>query len=102
MAMSAASSSSCTTLGRRKPKENVKDEANKAFKKNPSAYNEKQLQRTEREIEKLEGKLKEIEILYEKHSADFLKLMELDVQKNQMKEELDILYEKWEEQSDLT
>lgn len=84
-----------------KPKESVKEEGNKAFKKNPSAYNEKQLQKTEREIEKLEGKLKEIEILYEEHSANFQKLMELDAQKAQIQEELDELYQKWEEQSEL-
>lgn len=83
-----------------KPKETVKEEGNKAFKKNPSAYNEKQLQRTERDIEKLEGKLKEIEILYEEHSADFQKLMELDVQKAQIQVELDALYQKWEEQAE--
>ena len=83
-----------------KPKETIKEEGNKAFKKNPSAYNEKQLQRTEREIEKLEGKLKEIEILYEEHSANFQKLMELDVQKAKIQEELDALYQKWEEQAE--
>ena len=83
-----------------KPKETVKEEGNKAFKKNPSAYNEKQLQRTERDIEKLEGKLKEIEMLYEEHSADFQKLMELDVQKAQIQVELDALYQKWEEQAE--
>lgn len=88
-------------LGRNeKPKENVKEDTNRAFKKNPSAYNEKQLQKTEREIDKLEGKLKELEMLYEEHSADFQKLMELDVQKAQIQEELDTLYSKWEEQSE--
>lgn len=83
-----------------KPKETGKEDTRKAFKKNPSAYNEKQLAKTEREIEKLEGKLKELEELYEQHSADFQKLMELDVQKAQIQEELDLLYEKWEEQSE--
>jgi len=88
-------------LGRNeKPRENVKEDMNKAFKKNPSAYNEKQLQKTEREIDKLEGKLKELERLYEEHSADFHKLMELDVQKAQIQQELGILYDKWEEQSE--
>jgi len=83
-----------------KPKETVKEEANKAFKKNPSAYNEKQLQRTERDIEKLEGKIKEIEQLCEENSSDFQKLMELDVQKAETQKELDALYEKWEKQSE--
>ncbi len=83
-----------------KPKDVRKEDTGKAFKKNPTAYNEKQLQKTEREIEKLEGKLKELELLYEEHSADFQKLMELDVQKAQVQEELDALYEKWEEQSE--
>ena len=83
-----------------KPKETGKEDTRKAFKKNPSAFNEKQLAKTEREIEKLEGKLKELEMLYEEHSADFQKLMELDVQKAQVQGELDTLYEKWEEQSE--
>lgn len=83
-----------------KPKEVGKEDTRKAFKKNPSAFNEKLLAKTEREIEKLEGKLKELEVLYEQHSADFQKLMELDVQKAQVQEELDTLYKKWEEQSE--
>lgn len=83
-----------------KPKETCKEDTRKAFKKNPSAFNEKQLAKTEREIEKLEGKLKELEMLCEQHSADFQKLMELDVQKAQVQDELDTLYEKWEEQSE--
>ena len=83
-----------------KPKENVKEDVNRAFKKNPSAYNEKQLQRTERDIGKLEDKLKEIEQLCEEHSSDFQKLMELDVQRAETQKELDVLYEKWEELSE--
>ncbi len=82
------------------PKLNVKEDMNKAFKKNPSAYNEKQLQKTERDIEKLESRLKEIEQLCEENSSDFQKLMELDVQKAETQNELDALYEKWEELSE--
>ena len=83
-----------------KPKENVKDEMNRAFKKNPSAYNEKLLAKAERDIERLEAKLKELEQLCQEHSSDFEKLMELDVQKAELQKELDALYEKWEELSE--
>lgn len=82
------------------PKENVKEEQTRAYKKNPSAYNDKQLQRAERDIEKLEDKMKEIEKLCEEHASDFQKLMELDTRKAETQRELDTLYKKWEEISD--
>ncbi|MFB0919775.1 MAG: ABC-F family ATP-binding cassette domain-containing protein [Oscillospiraceae bacterium] len=83
-----------------KSKENVKEEKNRAQKKNPAAYDDKQLRKTEREIEKQEDKIKEIEALCEEFSSDFQKLMELDVQKAEAQKELDILFEKWEELSE--
>ncbi len=83
-----------------KSNENVKDDSSKAYRKNPSAFNEKQLQKTEREIEKLEEKLRQLEELCELYSADFKKLMELDVQKAELHKELDTLLEKWEEQTE--
>ena len=83
-----------------KPKENVKEEMNRAFKKNPSAYNEKLLAKAERDIERLEAKLKELELICQEHSSDFEKLMEMDVQKAELQKELDALYEKWEELSE--
>ncbi len=83
-----------------KSKENVKEDSNRSFRKNPSAYNEKQLQKTERDIARQEEKLKEIELLCEENSSDFQKLMELDVQKAETQKELDTLLEKWEEQSE--
>jgi len=81
-------------------KENVKEEQTRAYKKNPAAYNDKQLQRTERDIAKLEDKMKEIEKLCEENASDFQKLMELDLQKAEAAREIDILYKKWEEISD--
>ncbi len=83
-----------------KPKENVKEDKNKAQKKNPAAYDDKQLRKTEREIEKLEDRSKEIERICEENSSDFQMLMELDAQKAEVKKELDILFEKWEELSE--
>lgn len=83
-----------------KSKENVKEDSSRSFRKNPSAYNEKQLQKTERDIARLEERLKEIELLCEENSSDFQKLMELDVQKAETQKELDTLLAKWEAQSE--
>lgn len=83
-----------------KPKESPKEELSRAHQKNPSVFNEKQLQKTERDIEKLEEKLRQLEELCELHSADFQKLMELDVQKAELMLELDALYSKWQEQTE--
>jgi len=79
-----------------KLKESAKEEPKKAYKKNPTAYNEKQLQKLEREIGKLEEKVRELDALYEINAADFKKLMELDVQKQELQAELDGLYSQWE------
>ncbi|MEA4895979.1 MAG: ABC-F family ATP-binding cassette domain-containing protein [Oscillospiraceae bacterium] len=83
-----------------KQKENVKEDSRRAQRKNPSAYNEKQLQKTERDIQRLEEKLKEIELLCEKNSSDYQMLMELDARKAETQKELDGLLEKWEELSE--
>ena len=79
-----------------KVKETVKEEPKKAYKKNPAAYNEKQLQKLEREIGKLEERLRELNVLYEINAADFKKLMALDIQKQELQAELDALYSQWE------
>lgn len=79
-----------------KVKETIKEEPKKAYKKNPNAYNEKQLQKLEREIGKLEEKLRELNVFYEINAADFKKLMALDVQKQDLHAELDVLYCQWE------
>jgi len=77
------------------PRENKKDP-----RRNPAAENEKLLRRAERDIEKLENKLRELEEEYEANSSDYKKLIELDVEKTALREELDGLYLKWEELSE--
>lgn len=79
-----------------KAREVVKEEPKKAYKKNPSAYNERQVQKLEREIGKREEQLHALDALYELNAADFKKLMELDVQKQELQTELDALYSQWE------
>lgn len=61
---------------------------------------EKLLARTEREIQRCEAELTELEGLYEAHQSDYEKLMELDEQKESLAAELDSLYEKWEKLSE--
>lgn len=82
-----------------KAREPLKSESKKRQRKNP-AGNEKLMQKTEREVEKLEKRLAELDALYEKHAADYEKLMELDAEKALVTEELDELYLKWEELSE--
>ncbi|MDR1132290.1 MAG: ABC-F family ATP-binding cassette domain-containing protein [Oscillospiraceae bacterium] len=74
------------------PKEGPK----KAYRGNPPAYREKQLQRAERDIEGLEDKLRALDALCEANASDFKKLMALDKEKAQLRAELDALYLKWE------
>lgn len=66
--------------------------------KQPSA--DKLLKRTEREIEKLEAELAELEGQYEIHSSDYEKLMELDEEKAKLSAQLDELYDEWERQAE--
>lgn len=85
-----------------KSREANKEETKKESKRKSSASNEKLLQKTEREIEKIEKELAEIENLCRLNASDYKKLMELDERKTQLYEELDSLYEKWEELSETT
>ncbi|NLH01589.1 MAG: ABC-F family ATP-binding cassette domain-containing protein [Clostridiales bacterium] len=85
-----------------KSREANKEETKKESKRKSSASNEKLLQKTEREIEKIEKELAEIENLCRLNASDYKKLMELDERKTQLYEELDSLYEKWEELSEAT
>ncbi len=85
---------------REKAMDSNKQETKKESRKKSSANYEKLLQKVERDIDKLEGQISELDDLYEKHSADYQKLMELDEQKVLLKEELDLLYVKWDELSE--
>ncbi len=60
---------------------------------------DKQLARVEREIEKLEEKLKELTALAEEYATDYQKLMALDAEKEELNRQLLDRYEAWEELS---
>ena len=64
-------------------------------KRGPSP--EKQLQRLEREIEKTEARLNELQAACEENATDYQKLMELTDETQAVQAELDALYEQWEE-----
>ena len=83
-----------------KAKEATREVSKKDTRKKTSVSNEKQLQKTEKEIEKLEKELEELGFLYEQHASDYQMLMELDEKKSLLQNELDALYEKWEELSE--
>lgn len=55
----------------------------------------------EKEIEKLESRLGEIDRQAEEFSSDYQKLLELDEEKETVSGELEKLYETWEELSSL-
>ncbi len=61
-----------------------------------SANTEKQSAKIEREIQKLENKLAELDKLSEENATDYQKLMEIEQQKDALNEELLLQYEKWE------
>ena len=63
-------------------------------KRGPSP--EKQLQRIEREIEKTEARLNELQSACETYATDYQKLMELTEESEAVQAELDALYEQWE------
>ncbi len=67
-------------------------------KASPSA--EKQLAKLEREIEKTEGSMAELDLKAEEFASDYQKLMEIDAQKAELGAVLDELYQKWEELSE--
>ncbi len=60
---------------------------------------DKLIAKTEREIARLEAKLAELDELAEENATDYQKLMEIEEHKEELNEELLILYEKWEELS---
>ncbi len=74
-------------------------DAPKPVAKKNQAKTERQLARIERDIEKTEGELNELDLLYEQHSSDYEKLLELDTRKAKLQAELDDLYVQWEELS---
>ena len=57
---------------------------------------EKQLQRIEREIEKTEAHLSQLQAACEANATDYQKLMELTEESNAVQAALDALYEQWE------
>ena len=56
----------------------------------------RQRERTERDIEKLEGRLAALDAESEANATDYQKLMELDAQKQTLNTQLEALYEAWE------
>lgn len=56
----------------------------------------RQRERTEREIEKLEGQLAALDAESEANATDYQKLMELDARKQALNAQLEALYEAWE------
>lgn len=69
----------------------------KKLKPQKPQSNEKAIARLEREIEKLEGELAQLDRLCAQYSSDYQKLMELDGQKAELNEKLLPMYERWEE-----
>ena len=66
-------------------------------KKTKAPNADKQIAKLEREIARVEGKMKELDELAEANATDYQKLMEIEEEKNQLDEKLMELYEKWEE-----
>ena len=56
----------------------------------------RQRERTEREIEKLEGQLAALDAESEANATDYQKLMEIDARKQALNAQLEALYEAWE------
>ena len=61
---------------------------------------EREARRCEREIEKIESRLREIEREAGEHASDYQRLMELEDEKARLNPELDALYSRWEELQD--
>ncbi len=83
-----------------KLKESKYKNAAKPAKKTKAVGNDKLLGRIEREIEKLEQSMAELESQYEEFSSDYKKLMELDQKKEELKSQLEEKYADWEELSE--
>ena len=58
---------------------------------------EKRRRRVEREIEKTEARLAEIDAESEANASDYVRLMELDAEREELGKGLDALYSEWEE-----
>ena len=62
---------------------------------------EREFETIDEDIENLENKISEIDILMEKNSRDFGKLQELMKEKEEVEAELEHKYERWEYLNDL-
>ncbi len=72
----------------------------KSQRKKGTPEREKEARRCEREIEKIESRLREIEREEGEHASDYQRLMELEDEKARLNPELDALYSRWEELQD--
>ena len=66
-------------------------------KRSGTPEREKQLRRVEREINKTEARLAELEAECEANASDYVRLMELDAEREELNKSLDALYLEWEE-----
>ena len=66
-------------------------------KRSGTPEREKQLRRVEREISKAEARLVELEAECEANASDYVRLMELDAEREELNKSLDALYLEWEE-----
>ena len=62
---------------------------------------DRQIAKVEKEIEKLEAKLAELDELAAANGSDYQKLMEIESEKETISLQLEEQYEKWEELSSL-
>ena len=79
--------------------QNVKTEQRKKEpqpKRKNSPNADRQRAKLERDIEKLEGQISDVDAQCEEFASDYQKLMELDSQKEELEAQLMELYEKWE------
>ena len=72
----------------------------KPQRKKGTPEREKEARRCEREIGKIESRLKEIEREEGEHASDYQRLMELEDEKARLSPELDALYSRWEKLQD--
>jgi ATPase subunit of ABC transporter with duplicated ATPase domains len=68
-------------------------------KREPRRGNDRAIEKTEREIEKAESRLALLEKDAEEYGSDYQKLMQIEEARAALQQELDALYEKWEELS---
>lgn len=66
-------------------------------KRSGTPEREKQLRRVEREINKAEARMAELEAECEANASDYVRLMELDAEREELNKSLDALYLEWEE-----